>query len=119
LSSLQALVGEYRISFLKGQTGNDILVCPAGYRINSIEIVETAGHAVTGGIKIGTTNGGTDVVAAQTVTASSYNSVADASILKRYFGESYGSDQALYVQAVSAWNSASINIYMTLMRLMP
>lgn len=79
---------------------------PAGYAITDIMIENTTANAVTGGIKIGTTSGGTDVVAAQAVGANGL--VMTGSILKRVFSTS--APTALYIDAVTSWNSASLNI---------
>jgi hypothetical protein len=81
---------------------------PAGYAIEAITIRNTTGNAVTGGIKIGTTAGGTDVVAAQAVAANSLVTVADAAILKRYFSATL--ETTLYFEDVTAWNSASLEV---------
>ena len=63
---------------------------------------------MTGGIKIGTTSGATDVVAAQAVGANALGTIADASILKKVFSRSAA--QTLFIQAVTAWNSASVEL---------
>lgn len=77
--------------------------------IKRITIVNTTANAVTGGIKIGTTSGGTEVVVAQAVGANELVVIADASILKRLFSTT--ASTTLYIQAVTSWNSASLNIY--------
>jgi lysophospholipase L1-like esterase len=79
---------------------------PAGAVIDSICFQNQTANAVTGGIRIGTTAGGADVVAAQAVGASAIGHVADSAILKRFF--SFTSPQILHVSAVTAWNSASV-----------
>lgn len=94
---------------LAAQVGNDTVVLPVGFRIDSIDIQNTTGNAVTGGIRIGTTDGGTDVAVAIAVAGSVLLLVADTTILKRLF--STAATTTLYVQAVVAWNSASLNIW--------
>lgn len=89
-------------------TANGTVSIPAGYAITNILFRETAGNAVTGGIKIGTSSGGTEVVVAQAVGANGLGSIKDAAILLNYF--SFSANTTLYVQAVSAWNSASVNL---------
>lgn len=95
-------------------TANTTAVIPAGYIIDAIVINNTTGNAVTGGIKIGTTSGGTDVVLALAVGANSLQTVPDATILKRVFSMSV--DTTLYIQTVTLWNSASLDIYLTLQK---
>jgi hypothetical protein len=89
-------------------TADTTISIPPGWAIDQIHFAETAGNAVTGGIKIGTASGGTDVVAAQAVSANALNTIADASILKKVFSRS--SAQALHIQAVTAWNGASLEL---------
>ena len=93
---------------------NTTAIVPAGYRIVAITFKETANHAVTGGVKIGTTSGGTDVVTAQAVTANASGFVADASLLKTMF--SMTTAQTLFIQPVSAWNSANVIFTLTLQK---
>ena len=85
---------------------------PAGYCIDSIVFNNTTANAVTGGIKIGTTNGGTDVIAAQAVAANAFVKVQPAAILISAF--SMTASTTLFVQDVSSWNSASVDMYMKL-----
>lgn len=86
---------------------------PAGYYIEDIIIVNNTANAVTGGIKFGKTVGATDIVAAQTVAASSINFIAHASILIRLFAKS-GAAQTVYFDAVTGWNSATVDIRVVL-----
>lgn len=97
---------------LAAMTANGTVTIPAGHMIQHVVIQNTTGNAITGGIRVGTTNGGTDVVVAVAVGASALFAVLDATILKRVFSLSV--DTTLYVQAVVAWNSASLNIYFVL-----
>lgn len=60
-------------------------ILPANAYIHNIIVVEKSGGAVTGGLDIGTTASGTDVVAAKTVNASSVNFIADSALSKRVF----------------------------------
>lgn len=87
-------------------TANATITVPKNQRIESIVIRNTTANAVTGGIRIGTTNGGTDVVAAQAVAGNAFLVVPDAAILKRVFSTT--AETVLYVQAVTGWNSASL-----------
>lgn len=98
-------------------TSNGTLVIPAGHSIRQVDLVETNNAAVTGGIKIGTTNGGIDVVVALPVAGLSIQSILDATLIKRLF--SMASTTTLYVQTVTLWNGASITVYVHLNRLIP
>ena len=81
---------------------------PAGYAIQYVFIQNTTANAITGGLKFGTTAGGTDVVAAQAVGANAILSVLSADITKRIFSRT--APQTVYFTAVTAWNSASVDI---------
>ncbi len=98
----------------KGITADTTLtgVVPAGYRTRSIIVEETAGNAITGGLKIGTSAGGTEVVNAQAVGA---NALVDCALGTRLF--SLTADQTLYVEDVTAWNGASIDLYLEMERI--
>lgn len=98
-------------------TSNGTIVIPAGHSIRQIDILETNNATITGGLKIGTTNGGVEVLVALPVTNLSLQSVLDASLLRRAF--SLSADTTLYVQAVTLWNGASISMYVHLNRLIP
>jgi hypothetical protein len=93
---------------LRTVTANTTISIPAGWAIARIFYAETAGNAVTGGIKIGTTSGATDVVAAQAIGGNSLDTIGDASILKKVF--SRAAAQPLFIQAVSNWNGASVEL---------
>lgn len=88
---------------------------PAGYKIDSIVMRNLTANAVTGGIRIGTTAAGVDVVAAQAVGANALLQVADSALLKRAF--SMTAVQQLFIEAVTAWNSANVEIYVKLSKL--
>lgn len=94
---------------LDGVTANTTLVVPGGYRISSLDLVETAGGTVTGGLRVGTAAAGADVVAAAPVTA---NSVTTADLLKNLFSAT--APQTLYLEAVTAWAGASLRVRATL-----
>jgi hypothetical protein len=102
-------------NYITGATGDTTIVIPANFAIAGIYITNTTANSVTGGIKIGTTSGATDVVVSQAVGANDFVSVSDATLLKRIF--SMSSSQTLYIQAVSSWNSASLNIIFDLFSL--
>ena len=89
-------------------TANTTVSIPAAYRITNISMENTTANAVTGGIKIGNTDGGTEVLVAEPVTANEVLEVAAADILIKLHSTSAAT--TLYIQAVSAWNSASLTI---------
>ncbi len=94
-------------------TGDTVLtdVLPAGYRIKSIVVEETAGNAITGGLKIGTSAGGTQVVNGQAVGANALVDCAPGTVIF-----SISAAQTLYVEDVTSWNSASIDLWIQMER---
>lgn len=104
-----------RIIPLLTVTNDTSFAIPPGYSISSITIFNTTANAVTGGLKFGTTSGGVDVIAAQAVGANALLVVASADILLKVF--SFSAAQTIHIQDVTAWNSASLNIYIELTRL--
>jgi len=93
---------------LTGVTSNTTTSIPANCYIDSIFIKNTTANAVTGGIRIGTTDGGTDVVIALAVGANAILVIPAATLLKQVFSTT--APQTLYIQTVTLWNSASLNI---------
>lgn len=94
---------------IKGQTNDFTYSVPAGWQIDAIYIKNNTANAVTGGIKIGTSSGGTQVVSAQAVGANANLRIGDSSLLLRWFSAT--SAQTLYIQDVSAWNSANLDFH--------
>jgi len=74
---------------------------PAGYALTSILFEETVGNNIT--INIGSTNGGTEILYNETLTASS----SKLFIFNRFFSSS--TTQTIDINS-SDWNSASLNI---------
>lgn len=79
------------------------IVVPAGTYIDRVIIQETSGGAVTGGLKIGTTSGGTEVASSITCAASCLTWVPDVSLSTRIFAAS--APQTLFMGAVTNFNS--------------
>jgi hypothetical protein len=102
---------------ISAATANTTLVIPAGWMLEAVVIENLTANAVTGGVRVGTTDGGAEVVVAQAVAANALVRIADAALLKGVFSTS--ADQTLYIQAVTSWNSASLNIYAVIRRLNP
>jgi len=100
-----------------GETANFTLVIPKGHAIENIFYNEYLNAAITGGLRIGTAAAGTQVVTAQAVSALGIGRVAQASITLSFF--SLTVDQTLYVEAVTAWNSAGVHMFFPLVKLVP
>ncbi len=100
---------------LLAATSNSTITIPAGFYIQDILFFNNTANSVTGGIRVGTTDTGTDVCVAVAVAGNAILSVTDAALLKKYFSPTV--DTILYVQAVVAWNSANLNIYFVLRRI--
>ncbi len=89
-------------------TANGTLTLPKGYFMERIWFKNRTANAVTGGIRIGTSAAGTQVVTAQAVAAS-----VQAVITPTISGYSLAQpqvDATLYVEAVTAWNSAGVDV---------
>ena len=107
---------QYIDGVLRAQTGlvtatltsNGTVSVPAAYAIMGLVLRNTTANAITGGVRIGTTDGGIDVAVAIAVGASAIIGVPDATVLKKYFSASAAT--TLYIQAVTSWNSASLNV---------
>jgi hypothetical protein len=86
---------------------NSTIYIPATAHILLFDITETAGNAITGGLDVGTTLNGADIISALAVTASAAAFAApDAALLKRIFP----TRQQLFIAAHTNWNGASINV---------
>jgi hypothetical protein len=81
---------------------------PANTYITEIVFSNAVAAAVTGGISIGTTANGTDVVAATAVGSSALTFTPNASILKQPFSTTAATP--LHAAAVTAWNSTNVTI---------
>ncbi len=104
-----------KTNYLLSVTGDTTTIIPAGYSILQIIIQETAGNSITGGVRIGSTNGGVDIVLSLAVGANSIQYINDATILKRIFSLSI--DTTIYIQTITLWNNANVNIYITLSKI--
>lgn len=88
-------------------TANGSLVLPAGVLLRRIYFKNKTANAVTGGIRIGTAAAGTQVVTAQAIAASAIVSVLPT--IENY----QAAAQTLYIEAVTAWNSAEVQVIAT------
>lgn len=98
----------YTTGVATGTTDFVIGNVPANYYITEIIYSNAVAAAVTGGISIGTTANGTDVVAAQAVGSSALTFTPNASILKQPFSTTVATP--LHAAAVTAWNSTNVTI---------
>lgn len=103
------VLGNLDTVFAKGQTGNFTLTIPANAIMLGVEIAELAGNSITGGINIGTTANGNDIVNGYTISANQLTSILDNSMLKRWI--SMTAPTTIYFSAKTAWNNAKINAY--------
>lgn len=87
---------------------NSSITMPVNSIIDYIIVKNNTANAITGGLKFGTTVGATDIVAALAVAGSSLIFVLDAALLLRIFSTS--ATQQIFIDAVVAWNSASVDI---------
>lgn len=104
--SLRSIV--FTTGVLTGTTAVQMPSLPAGAYIRDIFVDNSTANAVTGGIDIGTTSTGAEVVSALTCAANCLTFVADAALLKRVFSKT--AQQALFVFGHTAGNSANLNI---------
>lgn len=84
---------------------------PAGAFIDNIVYSNAIAAAVTGGVSIGSTANGTDIVVAQAVASSGVGAVAAASILKQAY--SLTTATAIHLAAVTSWNGANVTVTIT------
>lgn len=91
-------------------SANGTMSIPASNYLRGIYIFNRTANAVTGGIRIGTAAGGAQVVAAQAVAANDILRIADASVLIK----GWTTTQTLFIEAVTAWNNAQLDIVVDL-----
>jgi len=99
-------------------TGDTSFTLPKGYRVSAVTTKETAGNALGGGMDIGTTNGGGEVVAAHAISA---NTTAIATIVAAgsIGGTFTTADDTLYITDAdgTGWDSASVEVRVEMQRL--
>jgi len=93
-------------------TAQTTVVIPAAHSILQIAVHNTTGNSVTGGIKIGTTVGGADVILALAIGANALFVISDTELLKKIF--SMADETTLYIDAVTLFNSANLNFHFAL-----
>lgn len=98
---------EYRFT-RSAVTSNNTFRVPNNYALEGVKILNTTANAVTGGIRIGTTGGGTQVATSIAVGANADLFIPSGDLLLSYFSST--ANQTLFFEAVTAWNSASLNV---------
>lgn len=96
-----------RLQALSVVAANSSMTLPANAMILDIIVQNTTANAITGGLKIGTTAGATDIMTALAVGANAFTR-GGASILKTIFSPS--ATQQIFIDTVTLWNSANVNI---------
>lgn len=73
----------------------------------AVTVINTTSNAVTGGLKVGITSGGSEILSALAVGANASLYIDDSSILKRLFTSN---PQNLFIAAVTSFNSSVLNL---------
>jgi hypothetical protein len=99
-------------------TGDTSFALPKGYRVAAITTKETAGNTLGGGMDVGTTNGGGEVVAAHAITAST-TAIATIVASGSIGGTHTTADDTLYITDAdgTGWDSASVEVRVEMERL--
>jgi hypothetical protein len=94
------------------QTGGLTFVLPAGTIIRDIIWQEVSNVTPTGGIRMGTTSGGSQVVAGFALAASSLVSTPEVSMLERVFPTTTSilTPTTLYVTPVTSWAGSAVDV---------
>lgn len=77
---------------------------PAGAAVRRVQFLNRTANAVTGGLRVGTAAGGTQIVAA---TAVGDSALVEATIASPGISTSAST---LYISAVTAWNGAEVDV---------
>lgn len=100
--------GRYQKRSLRRLAAAGTIDLPAGAVLDCVVARNLTANAVTGGIKIGTSLGGAGIVSGQAVGASAVVDLPASSLLARRLSGS--SRNTLYIDAVTAWNSAVLDV---------
>ena len=92
---------------LRVADNNSSIILPANAFILGIQFQNLTANAVTGGVRFGTSAGGTQIVTALTVGSNGLGHVTDANLTRRFFSST--SPTTVFIEAVTAWNSAIVN----------
>jgi hypothetical protein len=99
-------------------TGDTSFTLPKGYRVSAVTTKETAGNSLGGGMDIGTTDGGAEVVAAHAVSAST-TAIATIVAAGSIGGTHTTADDTLYITDAdgTGWDSAEVEVRVEMQRL--
>lgn len=101
----------FNVGVATGTTDFIIGNIPASAALTGIYWSNSVAAAVTGGVSLGTTANGVDIVAAQACASTCLTFTTDALTLKRVF--SLTAATPIHAAAVTAWNSTNVTITMT------
>jgi|SRR5271166_1957304 len=88
--------------------GGMAVILPPRAKIAAIFLTESANHAITGGLNIGTASNGTQIASAVAVGALSYQALWPASLTITL--TSATTNTTIWVSAASSWNSANLQV---------
>lgn len=108
-------VGNPRLILLAVTANDPTASIPAGYCIDDIFIRNTTANAVTGGLKIGTSAGGTQIATTIAVGANAFIRVLPGT-LTTSGPFSPTAAQSIFIEAVTSFNSASLTIIIFMKR---
>jgi len=92
---------------LNSVTSSTNVIIPKNNTILQVIVENTTALPVIGGLKVGTTSGGSDVVNAFVISGSGFLTIKDSALIKTYFSKT--NDTTLYIDAVTAFNSTNLN----------
>lgn len=85
-----------------------LIELPANAVIRAIYIQNTTANAITGGINLGSTSGGDDLIAALAIGPNALVPIPIGALNIAWFSAT--EPQSIYISAVSSWNGTALNI---------
>ncbi|WP_158933012.1 hypothetical protein [Acidisphaera sp. S103] len=101
-------VSGYEASVAGISASGFVVAVPPNGVLRAIYVYNTTANAVTGGINIGTSSGGAQIVSAAAVGANGLVVINGSALLSPY--NSATAPTPLYISAGTAWNSAVLNV---------
>lgn len=86
------------------------ITLPAYGLIVGVVLCETAGNAVTGGLNIGDAGSATRFASAVALGANACVTIVDSALTRIYVPSGVPTADAIVMNAVTSWNSASVNV---------
>lgn len=105
-----SLAALQRLTAFNVSANGPLASVPANAVIRAIYIRNTTANAVTGGINIGTAAGGAQVASAIAVAGNALVVIDGASLVSTGKYLSATLNTVIYISAVTAWNSAALDI---------